>query len=115
MMRLLLSNGADTENGMFENNTPLHLAAASGWLDGINLLLDSGASIECMDAFLCETPLHKAARNLQTEVCELLLSRGADAEKRNTDGQDYQSILDCARRYPDDWSVRPHEVYFITT
>lgn len=115
MMKLLLSNGADTENGMFENITPLHLAAANGWLDGINLLLASGASIDSMDAFLGETPLHKAARNLQNQACELLCSCGADTEKRNTDGLNYQDILTCAQRHPYDWSVGPHEAYFITT
>lgn len=115
MMTLLLSHGADTENGMFENNTPLHLAAANGWLDGINLLLGSGASIDSVDAFLSETPLHKAARNLHSHACELLCLLGADTEKRNIDGQDYHDILACAQRYPDDWRVEPHEVYFITT
>jgi len=114
-MKILLENGADTENGMFEGNTPLHLASAAGWLDGINLLLDSNAFIDSLDSFLRETPLHKAARNLKVEACELLCTRGADAEKRNTDGQGYQDILDCARKFPGDWEVPPHEAYFLTT
>ncbi|KAJ5578205.1 uncharacterized protein N7459_007169 [Penicillium hispanicum] len=50
--RLLLKYGADPDMLMIEDVTPLHLAAAGGWVDGINLLLDNDASINCRDTHL---------------------------------------------------------------
>lgn len=39
----------------------MHIIAAMGWLDGIDILPDWGVSAYSEDAFLFET-LHKAAR-----------------------------------------------------
>jgi ankyrin repeat protein len=115
IMKAFLTKGADPDNnGMWENNTALHIAAAAGWLDGIELLLAFNASIDPIDAYLRETPLHKAARNGETRACELLCARGADTAKCNVDGQNYQNILHCAQRYPDDWKINPDEVYFLS-
>lgn len=114
-MKALLNEGADPNmEGLWEKNTPLHLAAAGGWIEGVRLLLEFGAEIDPIDCFLFETPLHKAARNLEEEVCRLLCEFGADALKRNVDGQDYVGILECARRFPDEWSVRSDRVYFLS-
>ncbi|KAE8423773.1 ankyrin repeat-containing domain protein [Aspergillus pseudocaelatus] len=113
-MNLLLENGADPDIGMFEGNTPLHLAAAMGWLEGINILLDSNASMDSQDDFLFETPLHKAARNRKVKACQLLCQRGANSAIQNIDGLDYQSILKCTQRYPDDWKVNQEKVYFLS-
>ncbi|ODM23760.1 hypothetical protein SI65_01349 [Aspergillus cristatus] len=73
MTRLLLVNDADPNVLMLEDITALHLAAAGGWIDGLNLLLDWGASINAQDARLRETPLHKAARNLEMAAIKRLL------------------------------------------
>ncbi|OGM49646.1 hypothetical protein ABOM_001858 [Aspergillus bombycis] len=114
LMKLLLQNGADPDIGMFEDNTPLHLAAAMGWLEGINILLDWNASVDVQDAFLFETPLHKAARNRKVKICQVLCQRGANPAVENIDGLDYQAILNCTQRYPDDWKVNPDKVYFMS-
>lgn len=107
MTRLLLSNDADPNVLMLEDITALHLAAAGGWIDGLNLLLDWDASINAQDARLRETPLHKAARNLEMAAIRRLCARGADTELKNIDGLTYQSVMECAQRNPVDWYVEP--------
>ncbi|KAJ6001461.1 hypothetical protein N7522_006688 [Penicillium canescens] len=105
--KLLLSNGADPNVLMTEDMTPLHLAASGGMITELDLLLDWGASINAQDARLRETPLHKAARNLETTAIKRLCERGADVDMKNIDGMTYQEVLECAKRYPNDWHVEP--------
>ncbi|KAJ6035475.1 uncharacterized protein N7446_010238 [Penicillium canescens] len=105
--KLLLSNGADPNVLMTEDMTPLHLAASGGMITELDLLLDWGASINAQDARLRETPLHKAARNLETTAIKRLCERGADMDMKNIDGMTYQEVLECAKRYPNDWHVEP--------
>jgi ankyrin len=63
---------------------PLHLAAASGNLPVMRLLLKNGAALEARtDAG--ETPLHIAAQNANGAV-QALLEAGADATKKNSRG-----------------------------
>lgn len=105
--KLLLSSGADPNVLMAEDMTPLHLAASGGMITELDLLLDWGASMNAQDARLRETPLHKAARNLEMAAIERLCRRGAYIDKRNIDGMTYQEVLECAKRYPNDWHVDP--------
>lgn len=104
---LLLSSGADPNVLMVEDMTPLHLAASAGMITELDLLLDWGASINAQDARLRETPLHKAARNLEIAAIQKLCERGADMDMKNIDEMIYQEVLDCAKRYPNDWHVNP--------
>jgi ankyrin repeat protein len=92
---------------MVEDITTLHLAAAKGWVDGINVLLDAGASLNARDACTRETPLHKAARKNKMDAIKIPCARDADTEIKNIDGQNYETLLDCARLSPDDWCVDP--------
>lgn len=113
-MEQLLKAGADPNiRGLWENNTPLHMAATAGWMFGVRLLLKFNASIDPVDAFHFETPLHKAARHCNVRVCEILCEYGADTKRKNVDGQNYQDIMECARRYPDEWELDPELVYFL--
>lgn len=103
--RMLLDFGADPNAQMLHDTTALHIAAAGGWVVGIDLLLKAGALINARDAMLHETPLHKAARNLQLNAIEALRRNGANEEARNVDGQTYRDIVDCARLDPNIWFI----------
>ncbi|KAF6222560.1 hypothetical protein HO133_000605 [Letharia lupina] len=56
---------------------PLHIAASEGNSDVVLMLLDYGASIDCVDGEYA-TPLHHAASNGQTAMVKLLLDSGAN-------------------------------------
>lgn len=65
----------------FCSNTLLHLAAGSGWMDGVKLIMDVGAGV---DGF-CDirndykwTPFYRACAMNELEIAEFLLSKGAD-------------------------------------
>lgn len=58
------------------NVTPLSLAAASGQVEVVRVLIDAGAKIDRPDARTA--PLLAAARSGRLEVVKLLLERGAD-------------------------------------
>ncbi|KAI8778107.1 ankyrin repeat and SOCS box protein 12 [Biomphalaria glabrata] len=59
--------------------TPLRLAATSGHLDCLNLLLEAGASVDISDV-KCQTPLFVAIKNRRYECAEKLLQAGACPE-----------------------------------
>ena len=67
-------------------DTPLHIAAVSGDLRAIDLLLNVGADINAAgeNGF---TPLHYAAEQNRPEAVRLLLTRGADRNKQDRFGQ----------------------------
>ncbi|CAG8948090.1 unnamed protein product [Penicillium salamii] len=114
MMRLLLAKGADPNVGMIEDITALHLAAAANWTEGIEILADAGATIDAKDALLLETPLHKAARNCSFQAYHILARHGADPKEHNIDGQDCDSILECAQQNPKDWEVKAEKAFYLT-
>lgn len=114
LLRDLLSSGADPNALMAEDISALHMASADGWDEGIEILLDKGASINVQDQYLRETPLHKAARNIKTGTIELLCARGADQETQNIDGMKYRDVLDCAQQNPRDWFIDPCRASFCT-
>lgn len=66
---------------------PLHLAAHSGNLPIVELLLDAGAQINARDHYGF-TPLHHAvlAPTNAVQLVELLLAQGADGHARNFQG-----------------------------
>jgi len=67
------------------NSTPfrgsvLHVAAAIGFRQGVQLLLANGAYIEATRSDDGSTPLDTAAFNGHTDVVRLLLEKGANIE-----------------------------------
>ncbi len=79
MTSRLIAAGADPSAPFLSNGeTPLMVAARSGNLDTLKVLLDAGAAIEAKDTLRGTTALIWAAEQNHAKVVSLLLSRGAD-------------------------------------
>ena len=76
-IKALLSKNPTWDKSMsdYDRRTPLHLAACSGSVECVNLLVDSGVQINPRDRW-GNTPLDDARRHKLDEVAELLISRG---------------------------------------
>lgn len=79
LVQLLIETGkvnldeADDETGM----TPLHWAAAGGYLSVVELITNAGAQLEMKDKIHQMTALGLAISNKQKDICEFLLQRDA--------------------------------------
>ncbi|XP_063372811.1 protein phosphatase 1 regulatory subunit 12A isoform X6 [Cydia amplana] len=74
--------------------TPLHVAAAKGYIDVAKMLLEEcGAEPDCVD-YEGWTPLHAAALWGQKEAAALLLKCGADPHLKNYSGQTCMDLVD---------------------
>jgi ankyrin repeat protein len=62
----------------------LHVAAAQGDAETVQLLLNTGTSCAHVgDELFNTTALHFACRHGQTHICEILMERGADVNAVN--------------------------------
>ncbi|XP_026315813.1 protein phosphatase 1 regulatory subunit 12B isoform X7 [Hyposmocoma kahamanoa] len=74
--------------------TPLHVAAAKGYIDVAKILLeDCNVEPDCVD-YEGWTPLHAAALWGQKEAAVLLLKCGADPHLKNYSGQTCMDLVD---------------------
>lgn len=113
MVRLLLENGANPQPSMVEDVTPLHLAAAQGWILGIETLAKcKDIYLDPKDALLYETPLHKAARNRYIEATDKLSALGANRKAKNVDGKTFEEILEYSLADPGQWDVSHNLAWF---
>ena len=82
--------------------TPMHVAAATGHIDVLSLLLEHGADTEVRDRYGV-TPLYRTSREGQIEAGRFLLDRGADINARGNTGATplsgalYEGHFDFAR------------------
>ena len=90
--RLVRAGKADLEPANKDGEVPLHLAAYGGYLTIVELLLDSGASVDIGNGY-GETPLFYAARRGYAAVARLLMQRGADVDKTSRFGD--TALDDC--------------------
>jgi ankyrin repeat protein len=60
--------------------TPLHVAAASGHVECVKLLVEAGANIGAVDRSFGYTPIHSATLTSKKEALEFLLQK-ATAEQ----------------------------------
>ncbi|XP_072539541.1 protein phosphatase 1 regulatory subunit 12C [Salminus brasiliensis] len=73
--------------------TPLHVAAAKGYLEAIKLLCQCGLDVSAKD-WDGWTPLHAAAHWGQREACNLLAEQLCDMEARSNGGQTPFDVAD---------------------
>ena len=84
--------------GNVDGCTPLHYAAAFGFVDMARLLLEAKADPNVRDSQM-RTPLHMATQlHGSVEVMKLLVEAGTRVEALDQDGRDAKSYLSPARR-----------------
>ncbi|VAI04012.1 unnamed protein product [Triticum turgidum subsp. durum] len=76
LVRYFLDQGAATMKLNDSGSTPLHLAAAAGSCEIVELLLSSGAYVDALH--LGGTALHSAARDGRDDIVKVLLDHHAD-------------------------------------
>jgi ankyrin repeat protein len=102
VMKLLLEHGADPRIATNVGNTPLHVAAGVGWVEGITYEWSKEANVEAVKLLLSlgldpnaqaqtgRTPLHGAGHKGRPEVIQVLVDAGARLDLRDygMDGND---------------------------
>jgi ankyrin len=109
--RVLLAHGALVNSVNQDGNTPLHLAAHSGQLDTVRILLEHFATNAPEDiANICNarngsgrTALHDAAGKGHAEVSRVILAHGALVDAVDHDGN---TPLDYAAQCKDSETIR---------
>ena len=92
----LLDAGANINAKANENSggtTPLHVAAAGGWLDCVGLLLRRGAAVDPQAPGI-GTPLLAAVEKGEEYVAAALVEHGADASVQNEHGETAAAIAE---------------------
>lgn len=79
-MRALIVAKAEVNKQDWDNYSPLHFCAASGFIEGAKELLDEGAAIN-IQTRLKETPLTIAIIHRQIEMVKFLIDSHADVQK----------------------------------
>ena len=99
MTQTLLDAGAKVTATTTTGVTPLHLAAKSGSVGAVEVLIEVGADIEVRESAWGQTPLIFAAGFNRLEAVEALLERGADPSVR-------EDVVDLPTRYAVDRAAR---------
>ena len=88
-VRALLRDNPEMAIGaqMWENSSPLHLAAQEGYQDIAEVLLSHGAHVNAKSYHNGYRPLHNAALFGKKSLVVLLLSKGSDVNARNDKGE----------------------------
>lgn len=76
----------------YAGNTPLQIASLEGNADIVEVLLEAGCDLACMNIDK-DTPLIDAVENGHLDVVKLLLKAGADPRQGNAKGEDPLDLL----------------------
>ena len=85
-LRLIASQEGDFEYRDVNGVTPLHIAAANGYVSVVEFLLDQHVSTDVIDADSWQ-PVHAAACWGHPDVLDLLVQSGADLSARTKNGE----------------------------
>ena len=94
-VRFLLQRGADPNIRNKKGITPLQLATAMGFTDGVEALIKGGTSVNVSDQ-TGETPLISAVHARNVAMVRLLLEKGADPDHNDNSGRsarDYVELM----------------------
>ncbi|MDE0118523.1 MAG: ankyrin repeat domain-containing protein [Bdellovibrionales bacterium] len=94
---LLLSKGANIDEGSNFNQTPLQWAAFIGEVDSADFLIKEGADLEKLSD-QGWTALHYASTMGNLGVVKLLIQKGAKADKKTGDGQTAKELAKSNKR-----------------
>jgi ankyrin repeat protein len=83
VIEALVAAGADAKSANANGTTALMVAAASGEVDAVRVLVDKGADVNAKDGVREQTPLMYAAANNRAAVIEYLASKGANLKATN--------------------------------
>ncbi|RWS03465.1 protein phosphatase 1 regulatory subunit 16A-like protein [Dinothrombium tinctorium] len=85
-LKILEERGDDLEFRDAQGATPLHIAAANGYLSVVEFLLDHHVSTDVVDNDLWQ-PIHAAACWGHPDVVEMLVQAGADLNAKTKNGE----------------------------
>jgi hypothetical protein len=91
-VRFLLQRGGDPNIRNKKGTTPLQMATALGFTDGVAALIKGGASIDIADQ-TGETPLITAVHARNVELTRLLLDKGADPDRNDNSGRSARDYM----------------------
>ncbi|XP_073840870.1 myosin phosphatase targeting subunit 75D isoform X2 [Musca autumnalis] len=86
-------NGGDLEHPDEQGATPLHIAAANGYIKVVEFLLEQHVNVDAVDKDMW-SPVHAAACWGHLEVLEMLAQCGADLNIKNKDDETPSDICE---------------------
>ncbi len=92
-IRFLLQRGADPNIRNKKGTTPLQLATAMGFTDGVEALIKGGANVNVGDQ-TGETPLIAAVHQRNPELARVLLAKGADPDHSDNSGRSARQYME---------------------
>lgn len=92
-IRFLTQRGADPNIRNKKGVTPIQLATAMGFIDGVEALIKAGADVNVADQ-TGETPLIAAVHQRNPELVRVLLAKGADPEHNDNSGRSARQYME---------------------